>query len=349
MSDDAQGGHGRDHNHPMNPPAFSEVATWSGATLIPDLAGVVAHGPDAATFLHGQLSQDVQSLDAGHARLAGYCSVKGRLLASAVMVRPAPETVWLWMDASVQATTLKRLSIFVMRSKLTLRDLSADFCAVGLVGADAARSIAPDLASSLIAPWQSGLIAAGAAAVPDEEAVPATLVRLPDVLGAVRYLWLGPRALAASVIDQAGVLPESAWAWLDVMSGVPRIQAATADQFVPQMINFELVGGINFKKGCYPGQEIVARSQYRGTIKRRAFVLQADAAVMPGQEVFSTQDPDQPCGMVVNAAPHPLQGWAVLAEVKLQYADGALAAGPGIGAVPLALGALPYELTQDDA
>ena len=326
----------------MNSQTFPEVSTWSGASRISTLVGMAAQGPDAAAFLHGQLSQDVSSLDEHHARLGGYCSAKGRLLASAWLMRPAPETVWLWMDASVQATTLKRLSMFVMRSKLTLRDLSDSSTAVGLVGTSAARALAPGSADALTAPWQSGLVDGLA----DEG--PAMLVRLPDVLGATRWCWLGPQSRAATVVERVGALPEGSWAWLEVMSGVPRIEARTADQFVPQMINFELVGGINFKKGCYPGQEIVARSQYRGTIKRRLFLVHAQAALSPGQEVFSDEDPGQPCGMVVNAAKRPEGGWAALAEIKLQYAQGS-ALTAGLEGVPLTLGSLPYEITQEDA
>ena len=101
---------------------------------------------------------------------------------------------------------------------------------------------------------------------------------------------------------------------------MPRIVAATAEQFVPQMINFEVVGGVNFQKGCYPGQEVVARSQYRGTIKRRAFVLTCDAAAQPGQEVFHDADPEQPAGMVVNAASLDSAHLA-LVEIKLAASE----------------------------
>ena len=96
-------------------------------------------------------------------------------------------------------------------------------------------------------------------------------------------------------------LDAAAWRWLEVRSGVPRIVAATAEQFVPQMVNLELVGGVNFQKGCYPGQEVVARSQYRGTLKRRAFAVGGAAAMQPGQEIFHGADPGQPAGMVVLA------------------------------------------------
>jgi tRNA-modifying protein YgfZ len=304
-----------------------------------------AVGPEAAAFLHGQITQDVQSLDEHAARLGGYCSAKGRLLASGWLLRPAEDTIWWWVDASVHAATLKRLSMFVLRSKLKLSALT-DCAAVGLIGLGAAKAAVPQ-AEQLVAPWQATCLAA---ATPEQ---PATmLMRLPDVQGAARWVWLGPQALAAEVISRAGALPDDvqpAWAWLEVMSGVPRIEAPTADQFVPQMINLELVGGVNFKKGCYPGQEIVARSQYRGTVKRRAHLVNAAQALAPGQEVFSAQDAAQPCGMVVNAAPAPHGGWTALVELKLAHAQEALSAGQGDGAVFLTPVALPYELPGEEA
>jgi tRNA-modifying protein YgfZ len=124
---------------------------------------------------------------------------------------------------------------------------------------------------------------------------------------------------------------------------VPRVVAATVEQFVPQMINLEAVGGVNFQKGCYPGQEIVARSQYRGTLKRRAMLYASQAVAAPGQEVFAADDPAQPAGMVVNAAPAGAGTGLALVEVKLSAADAVLHLGapdgPRLSARPL-----PYTL-----
>jgi folate-binding protein YgfZ len=129
------------------------------------------------------------------------------------------------------------------------------------------------------------------------------------------------------------------------MRGTP----ATVEQFVPQMVNLELVGGVDFQKGCYPGQEVVARSQYRGTLKRRMQRFDADATLAPGVEVFHAADPGQPAGMVVNAAPAPGGGWSALVEVKLAALDGGgLHAGGADGAL-LRRAALPYALPSPEA
>ncbi len=155
------------------------------------------------------------------------------------------------------------------------------------------------------APWRVTQTAAG------------RLVRLPDVAGTARALLVQPAEAPPPALP---ALPQAAWQALEVASAVPRIVAATVERFVPQMVNLELVGGVNFQKGCYPGQEVVARSQYRGTLKRRAMLLRADAPMQPGQDVYAADDPTQPAGTVANAAPLPAPGQAYLALVELKRA-----------------------------
>jgi len=169
---------------------------------------------------------------------------------------------------------------------------------------------------------------------------------LPDVDGTPRWLLAQPADAPAPALP---ALPADAWAALEVRSGVVRITAATVEQFVPQMVNLELVGGVNFKKGCYPGQEIVARSQYRGTLKRRAQVMTSDQPLQPGQEVFHDADPGQPAGMVVLSGSLPGAPAVALVEVKLSaLVGGSLHAGAPEGPL-LRLAALPYELPLETA
>ncbi len=325
-------------------------AAWHGALPLPDLAVLQATGPDTASFLHGQLSQDIEHLDATQARLAAYCSAKGRMLASAIALRPDADNVWLLCDASVLPPLLKRLSMFVLRAKTRLSDGQAILRVLGLVGAEvqallsegaqapSTTAIATATTPSADAPWPVRACQGG------------QLVSLPAVLGVPRWLWVGPQAEADALQARLPVLPAPAWAWLDVMSAVPRIQAATADQFVPQMVNFELLGGVNFQKGCYPGQEIVARSQYRGTIKRRAVLVHSDAALQPGQELFAESDPGQPAGLVVQSAAIPSSdgsapsaAHSALVEIKLAAWRTPVRAGSAEGPL-LRWAALPYEL-----
>jgi folate-binding protein YgfZ len=268
------------------------TASFEGAARLADWGVIRAAGPDAATFLHGQLTQDIVGLDTGRACLAGYCSAKGRLLASFVVWRAAPDELLLACSADLLAPTLKRLSMYVLRAKCKLSDASAELPLYGVAG-------------------QASLVAGAAWQCRTGEH--STLIRLPDAAGVPRALAVGDPALPA--------LDAAAWSWLEVGSGVPRIVAATVEQFVPQMVNLELVGGVNFQKGCYPGQEIVARSQYRGTLKRRAFLFTSEAAAQPGQEIFHDADREQPAGMVANAASLG-DRHRVLAELKIAALDG---------------------------
>ncbi|RZI85019.1 MAG: folate-binding protein [Rubrivivax sp.] len=338
----------------MNSFPFPDATAWHGTTPLPHLGVIQALGPDAASFLHGQLSQDTQNLDARSARRAAYCSVKGRMLADALVLRPSDDQVLLIMGADVLPATLKKLSMFVMRAKAKLSEAQDHLALVGLVGAPALAALGPEPVDVHGVVRHAGGSGLESEAETGEARPTAWVVRLTDVLGAVRALWIGPPSQVASLTAGLPLLPEGAWAWLDVMSGVPRIELPTVDQFVPQMVNFELVGGINFKKGCYPGQEIVARSQYRGTLKRRLFLVHGDVALQPGQEIFSAGDPGQPAGVIVNAAPVPATAsapatahWSALAELKLQYTETALTLGSPDGA-PLHLGTLPYTVATLD-
>lgn len=141
------------------------------------------------------------------------------------------------------------------------------------------------------------------------------------------------------------VVSPAVWDWLDVRAGEPRITQPAVEQFVPQMVNFDVIGAVNFRKGCYPGQEVVARSQYRGTIKRRtalAHVAGETDTVHAGVELFHSDDPGQPCGMIVNAAAAPAGGVDALVEIKLAALDsGTVHLGAADGP-PLAFDALPY-------
>jgi hypothetical protein len=300
-----------------------------GAFRLPDWGVVLASGADAGTFLHGQLTQDFQHLGAGEARLAGYCSAKGRLQASFVAWRRGADEVLLACSADLLAPTLKRLSMFVLRAKCKLSDASAQVALYGLAGGAAVRWLG-DAAPG--APWAKADLGA------------AQVIRLPDGAGVARFL------LAQSVDALAPALPPldiDYWRWLEVQSGVARIVAATVEQFVPQMVNLELVGGVNFQKGCYPGQEIVARSQYRGTLKRRAFLVRSSGPLAPGAEVFHSADQAQPAGMVALAAPAPDGGHAALVELKI-----AATQEPGelrVGEAVLLTTALPYALPAEAA
>jgi len=293
--------------------------------------GVIrAAGADAVSFLQGQLTQDVAQLGSSEARLAAFCNAKGRMQASFIVLKSSPEELLLVCSLDILPATLKRLSMFVMRAKAKLSDASAEFSLFGLTG-DAV--ISQGAGSRRI--WSRTTTGPDAAA--------ASLVVLPPAGGTPRALWCAPVGtpppdLPAIALDQ--------WHWLSVRSGVAMITQPIFEAFVPQMLNYESVGGVNFKKGCYPGQEIVARSQFRGTLKRRAYIVHADAEPSAGQAVFHSDDAEQPCGLVASAAPAP-SGFDAIVSIQTAAAMGGhltlgSASGPRLSLIPL-----PYPLLED--
>jgi folate-binding protein YgfZ len=307
-----------------------EEISIGGVCRLADRGVIRASGADAATFLQGQLTNDVASLDAGSARLAGFCSAKGRLQASFIVWRPAEDEFLLSCSTGVLAPTLKRLSMFVLRAKCKLTDASDEIALFGVAGT-AATAMLGDCAV-----WRGRRHGA------------ATAFRLPDGAGSQRDLLAAPVDAEVDV-GAAPAMTLETWRWLEVESGIVTIEASTVDRFVPQMVNFELVGGVDFKKGCYPGQEVVARSQYRGTTKRRTLLFDCDALPAPAQDVFIAGAANEPAGTVVNAAPHPEHpGGSALVEVRLTALGADLRLG-GADGPPLRQRPLPYPVPLDVA
>lgn len=355
----AQGDTTADTNTYANFGAVLTAAQLADGFVAPvgNLGLIAVTGADAATFLHGQLTNDVTSLSPGTVRLAGYCTPKGRLQATMLMWRglgapvasPAPatatalsattaaapgidagadtDTIYLQVPRAIQPAFQKRLSMFVMRAKAKLRDATgepANEAVLGLGGAGADAALRAHVPTLPAAPNTSVQSDAG------------TVLRLADAFGAPRYLWLttGDTAIAAlpALRETLALGGTDAWELSAIHAGIAQVTPATFEAFVPQMINFELVGGVNFKKGCYPGQEIVARSQYLGKLKRRTtLVTIPDATAAAGTELFSLDDPAQPCGMVVNAAPNGAGGVDALVEIKLAALDQAVHLGSTAG------------------
>ena len=203
-------------------------------------------GDDARAFLHAQLTNDIQGLAADRAALAGWCSAQGRLLATFLVI-PAPQGFLLQLARDIAPAVAKRLAMFVLRSKVKVADESAAWTQHGLWDADLQQA---DVA------WKDGI----------------ATVRV----GERRYLQVGQ-----SLAEQPNATEED-WVLREIQAGRPFISSATQDKFVPQMVNLEKLGGVDFQKGCYPGQEIVARAQYRGQVKRR--MVQMQGAAQPGED-----------------------------------------------------------------
>jgi folate-binding protein YgfZ len=269
-------------------------------------------GPDATAFLQAQLTNSVA---ADRAVRAGWCTAKGRLIAT-LLVIPVDGGYLLQISADLAERVAKRLRMFVLRAKVKVEDVSGAWQQWGLAADE------PGLASP-----------ADLLGVAGSEGT--YIVRLdPD-----RLLLLNAAAIPAP--DDSAREDDreaaAAWAMADIRSGQPMVTVATTELFIPQMLNLERLGAIDFKKGCYPGQEIVARTQYRGELKRRMVhaALAADVQPAPaaGQPVYTDALPGQEAGNVVNAV-RVATGWEMLvvAPVPAAGQDNAVRIAPG-GAV----------------
>jgi folate-binding protein YgfZ len=244
-------------------------------------------GSDARAFLHAQLTNDIENLPPSRAALAGWCSAKGRLLASFLVI-PVAEGFLLQLSRDLVPAVLKRLSMFVLRAKARIADESDTWRQFGVWG-DGVPGL--DVPGDPLGTAEKGSTLA---------------VRAGDA----RFLVL---TRDPALFGEAAPIPESRWTLDEIRAGRPLISAATQDQFVPQMVNFDTLGAVNFQKGCYPGQEIVARAQYRGQVKRRMQLLQAPPGVelQPGGKFEG--------GTVVDVAPAD-SGSALLAVMPIDVA-----------------------------
>ena len=298
----------------------------NGVTALTHLGVIRVLGEDAAAFIHGQLTQDFALQKPDEARLAAFLNAKGRMQASFIGVKRAKDEILLICSRDLLPQTLKRLSMFVLRAKAKLSDASADFNLYGLAGAPASAVLPADQTA-----WH--VSTAGDASV----------VQLYPADGVARALWIAP---VGSAIPAGDDLPASLWHWSEIRSGVATLTQPLFEAFVPQMVNYESIGGVNFKKGCYPGQEIVARSQFRGTLKRRAYLVHTSAEVTPGTEIFSANDAEQPVGTVVQSAASPTGGVDALVSLQIASTSEPLHAGSATGP-QLLIETLPYELLAD--
>jgi len=284
-------------------------AAGSQTVLVPltHLSLLEAAGEDAKTFLHSQFTSDVNHLKEGQAQHAGWCTAKGRMQASFLVWRQN-DTYRMLLAADLQEATQKRLQMFILRAKVKLQSLTDSLLLLGISGPQAAEALAD---AGLGIPEE-----AMNAAVSGEQVV----IRIDSQ----RFIVAVPEAGVAALWQKLSVKARPAglpvWRWLDIQAGYPLVTLATKEEFVPQMADFEKIGGVSFHKGCYPGQEIVARTQYLGKVKRHLFRLRSNSPLSAGQHLHSPDNPDQSCGTVMTVAPSPAGGFEALAVVQSNFA-----------------------------
>jgi tRNA-modifying protein YgfZ len=227
-------------------------------------------GADSVAFLQGQLSNDVRQVGSERALLAGYHNPQGRVIALLRLLQLAGEDLLAILPRELVASVMQRLGKFILRSKVKLADESGQWSISGLVGQ---------------ANWDDGIV---------NEVSRRDGALVVRVAGQpARWLLVSPApgpataaAERAAAVERAPALERGSVLWerLAIAAGEPEVYAATSEAFVAQMLNLDALGAIAFDKGCYTGQEIIARAHYRGRVKRRMqrFLTDAPAQLAPG-------------------------------------------------------------------
>lgn len=303
----------------------------SGVIASLDHLGCIrASGDDVQAFLQGQLSNDITLLQNKHVQISAYCNPKGRMLAQFLVI-PDHSDYLLLLPRSILEPTLKRLRMFVLRSQVILHDESEKLTCLGLAGINLSQQ------NSLMLP---------AADYDLSQEGQSLIARLPGPVP--RYLMVIPTSTAEEFWQtQSETLlatDQHVWHWLDIQAGQPSIQAQTVEEFVPQMVNLELINGVNFNKGCYPGQEIVARMHYLGKPKRRMhrFSVNQTPPPAPGTDIYVANGNGQSAGKVV-LAEMSATGCDCLAVIQNDKQAADLRLGTADGP-KLAMVSLPYSL-----
>ncbi len=273
---------------------------------IDDLGVIDVSGADAISFLQGQLTNDTAGLDAQRVQLTAYCTAKGRLIAVFDQWRDG-DVICLQLPREILAPVMKKLSMYVLRAKVRLTDASARWVSFGLLG-PGSEALVAQVFGAAPAPGASLLVDA------------VRITRLADGARARERFVLRTTAEHAQALRGrlagARAVDGGVWWWSQIDAAQPTVVAATQEAFVPQTINLEVLGGVNFKKGCYPGQEVVARSQYRGNLRRRMSVAHTTQPTQAGADVFAL-DEAEPVGQIVLAASAPGGGTDVLLQCPM--------------------------------
>ena len=307
----------------------------AGVTLYPlDGMGLLRFaGEDAQSFLQAQLSCDVSVAAGGGSTYGSYCTPQGRMLATFLLWR-AESHYFMQLPLSLCAAIRKRLSMYILRARVKAEDASGEYARFGVAGDGAAGAINTVF---------GGVPAAAHDIVNTSEA---SVIRLaPDRFEIVSPAAAGPVQEALRGHAREGTAAD--WDLLEIRAGVPWITPPTQGEFVPQMVNLDLIGGVSFAKGCYPGQEIVARAHYRGQVKQRMYLthIATDETVQAGDRLYSADMGGQSTGMIVNAACASPGGCDALAVIQLRSVESAEVRLKSLDGPVLELLPLPYAVS----
>lgn len=312
-------------------------------TILVDLSHrhlIKASGADTKDFLQGQFCNDVANVNESHSQLSAYCTPKGRILANFRLYQ-ATDDYYMSMSSDIVDATLKRLRMFVMRSQVTLDDVSNEQIQIGIGGPEAAQLLeqhfnkVPAVANEVIK-YNS-----------------ICCIRIATELP--RFELIGPiedmKKLWQTLSTSSQPVANHYWTWLDIQGGIPSITSPVVEAFVPQMINLQWIDGLSFKKGCYPGQEIVARTHYLGKLKRRMYLAHVNTpdCPAPGDDLHRFADPQgQAAGKILLSHPAPQGGCDMLAVMQIDAVESDQIIANRDSKMVLEFNTLPYSTESTD-
>ncbi|MDH3638142.1 MAG: folate-binding protein [Gammaproteobacteria bacterium] len=301
---------------------------------------VLAQGADVESFLQGQLTNDLHLLTDTETQLQGYCNAKGRLLCILRVARWKSGIIIL-LPRELEDGILKRLRMYVLRADVKLTPMSGQLASFGIVGHEREADLLADVYGSLPTSPR-GCKRVGERLL---TAIPAPVARY-QVVGPSRKLEEDWQRLSQAYVPQDPRL----WSWLDIMAGLPEIRTETQELFVPQMANMDIIGGVSFKKGCYPGQEIVARMRYLGKLKQRMIRAHGESGEVPapGEKIYAPDRGEQSAGTIVNSAANPEGGYDVLAVAQRSSIAGGELRLKSLTGERLTVQDLPYSIDSDE-
>ncbi len=295
--------------------SLSQILQGEVITDLSQFGVIKVSGADAEKFLQGQFTNDVRQVKVTQSQLSAWCSPKGRIIVNFRLFKRDDQAYYLWLPRVNIETALKRLRGYVLRSKVVLEEVSESWLRLGVTGVNSTALLSAGLGHQIVPTTVDACMSLETITVLQIQGLTPRYVVLSNDLATMQRLW-------ETMSQQARPVGSASWGLLDILAGVPQILPATTDKLVPQMVNYQTLGGVSFTKGCYPGQEVVARLQYLAELKRRMYLVRFDTTTLavPGMEVYVANE-EVSVGTLVNVEAHPDGGMIALAVLSISHSE----------------------------
>ncbi len=306
------------------------MAYLNEAPLVSPLSGfslLAIGGNDRHEFLHGQFINDLNLIEEPAAQFSAWCNPKGQVISNFLIINTGTTYLLLFKE-DLKGFVQQRLGIFIMRSDVTINDISDNSPLIGLANTN-------DLS----------LLGSNISTKPGEvQAIDGLfIICLPD--NSSRYLITGNNEILNSKVSELTkslkITDSPNWDLLDILAGLPWITSTTQEQFLPQMLNLDLLNGLSYQKGCYPGQEIIARMHYRGEVKKRLQLINSEVELKVGNNIYENKTENK-VGTIINSAIHPDGNFYGLAVIELDKLNEKLFFDHN----QITIDSLPYEISS---